>query len=231
MADQHWLAIGAEHSGISTSVERVVADGILFKVAVSIAGRQRIGLIDSGASRCYMSPETTALCELSLNPEILHLELADGSKVQSTQKAEDVNVYVGKSICRVNFTVTKLLQDVDLVLGVNWLSVWNPVINWKEQIMHIWIGQEWSEIKGTLLHANKIIGTVKDFVYYDVDSKEKIPDFIVMRKPQFWVYHEVCTKEEKGTGSQKPQKCIVETECKAEEFIPDVNVKIEDGKK
>ena len=52
----------------------------------------------------------------SLNPEILHLELADGSKVQSTQKAENVNVSVGKSICRVDFTVTKLLKDVDLVL-------------------------------------------------------------------------------------------------------------------
>ena len=65
-ADQHWLAIGAENSGISTSVERAVTNGILFKIAVSIAGRQRIGLIDSGASRCYMSPETAALCELAL---------------------------------------------------------------------------------------------------------------------------------------------------------------------
>ena len=63
MADQHWLAIGAENSGILTSVERAVSDGILFKAAVSIAGRHRIGLIDSGASRCCMSPETAALCE------------------------------------------------------------------------------------------------------------------------------------------------------------------------
>ena len=128
-ADQHWLAIEADNSGILTSVERAVTDGMLFKVAVSISGRQRIGLIDSGASRCYMSPETAALCELMLNPEILHLELADGSKVQSTQKADNVSVCVGKSICWVDFTVTKLLKDVDLVLGVNWLSVWNPVVN------------------------------------------------------------------------------------------------------
>ena len=42
-----------------------------------------------------MSPETAALCELELNPEILHLELADGSKVQSTQKAQNVNVMWG----------------------------------------------------------------------------------------------------------------------------------------
>ena len=81
MADQHWLAIKAENPGILTSVERAVSGGILFKVAVSIAGRHRIGLSDSGASRCYMSPKTAALCELVLNPEILDLELADGSKV------------------------------------------------------------------------------------------------------------------------------------------------------
>ena len=63
-----------------------------------------------------MSPKTATLCELLLHPEILHLELADGSKVQSTQKAENVNVNVGKSICWVDFTVTKLLKDVDLYL-------------------------------------------------------------------------------------------------------------------
>ena len=66
-----------------------------------------------------MSPETAASCELQLNPEILHLEIVDGSKVQSTQKADNVNVAMGKSICWVSFTVTKLLKDVDLILGVN----------------------------------------------------------------------------------------------------------------
>ena len=85
-ADQHWLAIEAENAGTLNSVERAVIDGILFKVTVSISGRRKIGLIDSGASRCYMSPETAMHCELSLNQEILHLELADGSKVQSTQR-------------------------------------------------------------------------------------------------------------------------------------------------
>ena len=124
--------IEAEESGILSNVERVVSDGILFKVTVSTSGRKKIGLIDSGASRCYMSPETTMHCALDLNQEILHLELGDESKVQSTQKAVNVNVNVGKSICRVDFTVTKLLKDVDLVLGVNWLSLWNPIINWKE---------------------------------------------------------------------------------------------------
>ena len=123
MAEQHWLAVGTDDPGMASSVARAVTNGILFKIAVSIAGRQKIGLIDSGASRCYMSLEIAAICELQSHPEILHLELADGSKVQSTHKADNVNVVVGKSICRVSFIVTKLLKDVDLVLGVNWLSL------------------------------------------------------------------------------------------------------------
>ena len=214
-ADQHWLAIEAEEAGTLSSVERAVVDGILFKVTVSISGRRKIGLIDSGASRCYMSPETAVHCELNLNQEILHLELADGSKVQSTQKAVNVHVNVGKSICRVDFTVTKLLRDVDLVLGINWLSLWNPVINWKEQIMHIWTGKEWSKVSGVLLHSNDSIGTVKDFVYYDVDSKEKIPDFMVMKKPQFWMYNSACIKEQKRAGSNEGQNCNMETMSKS----------------
>ena len=43
----------------------------------------------------------------------------------------------------------------------------------EEQVMHIWTGKEWSEVQGILLHAENNIGTVKDFVYYDVDSKKK----------------------------------------------------------
>ena len=203
MAEQHWLAVGTDDPGMASTVARAVTDGILFKIVVSIAGRQKIGLIDSGASHCYMSPETAAICELQLNPEILHLELADGSKVQSTQKADNVNVVVGKSICRVSFTVTKLLKDVDLVLGVNWLSLWNPVIDWREQKMHIWTGKEWSQVQGMLLDSKNNTGTVKDFVYYSVDSEKQIPDFTVMKDPQFWVYHTDATRNGKELNPVK----------------------------
>ena len=113
---------------------------------MNVAGRQQIGLIDLGSSPCCMSPETTVLCELQFYPEILHLEFADGSKVESPQKAENISIVVGKSMCHVNFIVTKLLRNVDLVLGVNWLALWNPVIDWRKQQMTIWIGKEWSQV-------------------------------------------------------------------------------------
>ena len=84
MADQHWVAIGAEdHATANASVGRKLKDGMLFRVAVSIAGRRVIALIDSGASQSYMAPETALLCELDYEPALLYLELADGTKIQS----------------------------------------------------------------------------------------------------------------------------------------------------
>ena len=110
-----------------------------------------IALIDSGASRCYITPEIAAACELHLEKEKLHLKLADGSKVQSAHKAPNVTIVVGKTVCKVDFTVTQLLFGVDLVLGINWLALWNPAIDWKLQKMNIWIGRELEPDPGTII--------------------------------------------------------------------------------
>ena len=77
-----------------------------------------------------------------MEKEKLHLELADGSKVQSMHKAPNVALVVGKPVWKADFTVTQLLHGVDLVLGINWLALWNPVFDWNQQKMNIWIGRE-----------------------------------------------------------------------------------------
>ena len=48
-ADQHWLVVGHDYHDEAASVGRSVSDGMLFKVAMQIAGRQLIALIDLGA--------------------------------------------------------------------------------------------------------------------------------------------------------------------------------------
>ena len=72
---------------------RKVKDGILLKVAISIEGRNVVALIDSGASHSYIAPETIAICELKCVPSILHLELADGSRIESTKQQRTHCVY------------------------------------------------------------------------------------------------------------------------------------------
>ena len=80
-----------------------------------------------------------------LEKEKLHLELVDGSNVQSAHKAPSVTLVVGETTCRVDFIVTQLLYGVDLVIGINWIALWNPAIDWKQQKMNIWTGREWNQ--------------------------------------------------------------------------------------
>ena len=47
---RHWVAIGGDEAQETTNAGRKVQDGILFRVTVSIAGRNCAALIDSGAS-------------------------------------------------------------------------------------------------------------------------------------------------------------------------------------
>ena len=145
MAGRHWVAIGAENEDTArANVGRQITNGVLLKVTVSIEGRPVVALIDSGASQSYITPETVAICELKCVPSVLHLELADGTKIQSTEQTEDTLCRIGECVERVTFTVTKLLTDIDVVLGMNWLVKWNPVIDWKKQKIHVYVDDHWT---------------------------------------------------------------------------------------
>ena len=117
-----WIAVGDRSTDCVSRTGRQVTDGVLLKLTVSISGRRLVALVDSRASRCYISPETVTSLGLETSPALVHLELADGSKIQSTQQVQGVRCTMGNFVCRLNFTVTKLLHQVDLVLGVNWLE-------------------------------------------------------------------------------------------------------------
>ena len=187
MAGQHWVAIGAEEeqSELKTNAGRRIKDGVLFRVAVSVAGRRCVALVDSGASQSYISPETVALCEIRCSSKFVNLELADGSKVQATQKTRAVPCTVGRAVCNLEFTVTNLLSNVDLVLGMDWLQTWNPVIDWRRQKMYIWVQGTWEHVNGLLLNAEQRIGTVKVFEGYMGDSVP-VPDISLVKDLKFW---------------------------------------------
>ena len=60
-------------------------DGVLLKVIVSIARRQLVALVDSGASRCYISSEVVTSLDLQTSLALVYLELANGLKIWSAQ--------------------------------------------------------------------------------------------------------------------------------------------------
>ena len=86
--NQHWLAVGHETTNEAASVGQCIGDGVLLRVFSSTNGRRLIALIDSGASRCYMSPNTAVHCELKLEKETMYLELADGPRYKLRKRRQ-----------------------------------------------------------------------------------------------------------------------------------------------
>ena len=185
---QPWVAVGSSTTDCAPKVGRSEDDGVLFKIKIQIQGKVYVALVDSGASRNYASPEAVVDWELPGTPDVVHLELADGSKIRSTQKIPGVMCRAGKIVSYEDFTVTKLLHGVDVVLGMTWLRRWNPLIDWVQQVMYIRTAHGWDRIRGIMLDSEHRVGTVNILTNEDLASLESAPDVTILRTPQFWTY-------------------------------------------
>ena len=183
---QPWVAVGSSTTDCAPKVGRSEDDGVLLKIKIQIQGRTYVALVDSGASRNYASPKAVVLWELPGTPDVVHLELANGSKIRSTQKIPGVMCTAGKIVSYEDFTVTKLLHNIDVVLGMTWLRRWNPLIDWVQQVLYIETQQGWDRIRGLFLDKEHCIGTVNILNNEDLASLESAPDITILRTPQFW---------------------------------------------
>ena len=95
---------------------------------------------------------------------------------------------LGNTISKMNLTVTKLLHDVDVVLGMTWLQLWNPLIDWVNQVMYIRREHGWDKTRGLFLHAEHAVGTVKVLDDSLLASLPMAPNFDIIQNPKFWDY-------------------------------------------
>ena len=98
-------------------------DGILLIVPAWIFGHEVHALIDSGATRNFISPAGVTKCGLTLESHNTFLELVDGKKVLSRGRAIDVPIVTSGYTMKTNLIVCNLLLDVDVLLGMTWLKV------------------------------------------------------------------------------------------------------------
>ena len=105
-------------------------DGILLVVPARIFGHEIRALIDSGATRNFISPAGVTKCGLNVESHNTSLELGDGTKVLSRGRAIDVLIVTAGYSQKTDLTVCSLLHDVDLVLGMTWLVEADPLIRW-----------------------------------------------------------------------------------------------------
>ena len=118
-------------------IPRVLKDGLLLVVTARINGHPVRALIDSGATRCFVTPSCVTAVGLKGKPQDTFLELGNGQKFLSRGLVTDVAVVTAGLTVRVGLTITSLLHEVDLVLGVNWLQLVNPVVDWSSGKMYL----------------------------------------------------------------------------------------------
>ena len=98
-------------------------------VPARVNGHVVRALIDSGATRCFVTPSCVTAVGLKGTPRDIFLELGNGQKYLSRGHVPDVPVVTAGLTVRVGLTVTNLLHEVDLVLGMNWLQLVNPMVD------------------------------------------------------------------------------------------------------
>ena len=102
-----------------------------------IYGKSIRALIDRGATRCFITPSCITAVGLKGIPRDVFLELGNGEKYFSRGYVPDVPVVTAGLTMKVGLTATNLLHEVDLVLGINWLQLVNPIVDWSGARLYV----------------------------------------------------------------------------------------------
>ena len=119
-------AVGSKQQN---KIHKTIDDGLLLVVLARINGHMVRALIDSGATKCFVTLACVTAVGLKGTPQDVFLELGNGQKYLSRGFVPNATVVTAELIVRVGLTVTNLLHKVDLVLGINWLQLVNPVVD------------------------------------------------------------------------------------------------------
>ena len=168
-----WTAMGWPNpTAGKTPPSRTKEDGVLLVLPVTVNGHRANALIDSGATHCYMAPSLILAAGLHCVNDHSLLELADGTRVHSQGRAPNVTVIIGSHPSKIDCTVTKLLNGIELVLGVNWLQATNPLIDWSQPRLLIGHNKMVHPISAQWLPSIHKTGTVKDVNPDDISNTD-----------------------------------------------------------
>ena len=193
--------------------ERKIEDGVLLVVPVRVNGQLCQGLVDSGATRSFISIGTVTKYQMECQAEDTFLELGNGEKILSKGKVKDAHVVTGGVSGKFDLTVTKLLHQVDVVLGLNWLQTINPVIDWKSSKLYFPASVGTSMLIGQWVN-DVAIQTVKILLVGEelevLKNKDIQKQIAVIRTPTFWDY-KTARKEWRQVKAVQVQMNVRET--------------------
>ena len=180
--------VGANSGGFFYSSTCVGADSTCFLLRGVFL--QVKTLIDSGAARCFVTPSCITKVGLKGLPRDVFLEHGNGQKYLSRGYVPDVPIVTVGLTVKIGLTVTNLLHEVDLVLGMNWLQLVNPVIDWGSGRLYIPNAVHTALLQGDWLEGHVQSGTVT--VLSDAKELKFMQDqrmqrqISVLKMPKFW---------------------------------------------
>ena len=94
-----------------------------------VNGTRVPALVDSGASRSFISDQFRGRPPLAFVGAYSALELANGETIVSTGIAPRVLVCIGSIPCRLSLTAFPMMEGIQLILGKDWLDMVNPLVD------------------------------------------------------------------------------------------------------
>ena len=131
----------------------------------------------------------------------IFLELGNGQKYLSRGYVPEVPVVTAGLTVKVGLTVTNLLHEVDVVLGMNWLELVNPVIDWSNGKIYLPNAVHTALLQGEWLQHHIRTGTVTVLMgQEDLKQMTEARDqrsITVLKQPKFW-------KSTRSTSNSRP---------------------------
>ena len=128
---------------------------------MQINGKTFSALIDSGATRCFVTQSCCTVAGLSCVPCDTFLELGNDTTALSRGKVQGAPIMTASVTARMDLTLSHLLHDVDIVLGMNWLKHINPIIDWCSGRVYLPSAVHTALLEGKWLSSEIAVGTVK----------------------------------------------------------------------
>ena len=105
-------------------------DHLLLVLKAVVNGTCVPALVDSGATRSFVSEHLQTRPPLEFIGAYSSLELANGDTIVLIGIASNVLVCIGCTTSRVSLTSVPMMEGIKVILGWDWLDTVNPLIDW-----------------------------------------------------------------------------------------------------
>ena len=137
-----------------------------------------------------MTPKCSTIARLSCVPHDTFLELGNGARALSRGMVQGAPITLAGVTTKLDLTVSSLLHEVDIVLGINWLKTVNPIIDWCSGRVYLPGAVHTALLEGTWLSVDHAIGIVKllsTSIGLESIKDESVRDSTaILRTPKFW---------------------------------------------